>query len=128
MLHIADNPYSLTEILSDSYHMLEARAKKKGLSSRFGFRIFTRSRELVGYHACELCWNFAHDSVLALTHHVVLQAALQEFGEHLVIVSSRAISFADRGVYIALGIVEIILQSKLRQQLDVVLREFSGVA
>ena len=32
VLHIADNPYSLTEILSDSYHMLEARAKKKGLS------------------------------------------------------------------------------------------------
>ena len=32
LLHIADNPYSLTEILSDSYHMLEARAKKKGLS------------------------------------------------------------------------------------------------
>ena len=31
VLHIADNPYSLTEILSDSYHMLEARAKKKGL-------------------------------------------------------------------------------------------------
>ncbi len=32
VLHIADNPYSLTEILSDSYHMLEARAKKKELT------------------------------------------------------------------------------------------------
>ena len=32
VLHIADNPYSLTEILSDSYHMLEARAKKKDLT------------------------------------------------------------------------------------------------
>ena len=32
VLHIADNPYSLTEILSDSYHMLEARAKKKDLA------------------------------------------------------------------------------------------------
>ena len=32
MLHIADNPYSLTEILLDSYHMLEARAKKKNLT------------------------------------------------------------------------------------------------
>lgn len=32
ILHIADNPYSLTEILSDSYHMLEARAKKKDLT------------------------------------------------------------------------------------------------
>lgn len=31
-LNIANVPYSLTEILSDSYHMLEARAKKKGLS------------------------------------------------------------------------------------------------
>lgn len=32
ILHIADNPYSLTEILSDAYHMLEARAKKKDLT------------------------------------------------------------------------------------------------
>ena len=32
ILHIADNPYSLTEVLSDSYHMLEARAKKKDLA------------------------------------------------------------------------------------------------
>jgi len=32
VLHIADNPYSLTEILSDSYHMLEARARKKDLA------------------------------------------------------------------------------------------------
>ena len=32
VLHIADNPYSLTEVLSDSYHMLEARTKKKGLT------------------------------------------------------------------------------------------------
>lgn len=32
VLHIADNPYSLTEILLDSYHMLEARAKKKDLT------------------------------------------------------------------------------------------------
>lgn len=32
ILHIADNPYSLTEVLSDSYHMLEARTKKKGLA------------------------------------------------------------------------------------------------
>ncbi len=32
ILHIADNPYSLTEILIDSYHMLEARAKKKDLT------------------------------------------------------------------------------------------------
>ena len=32
VLHIADNPYSLTEVLSDAYHMLEARAKKKGLT------------------------------------------------------------------------------------------------
>ena len=79
-----------------------------------GIRVFAG----IGYkvhHIFKVFGNLGHDFIFGQPHHIVLQTRLQQVGEHLDVVSSRTISFADGGVYISEVLREVILQGELRQ-------------
>ena len=63
-----------------------------------------------------------------LSLHVVLQAGLQQVGEHLDVISARTVALAYGCVNVAQIVFEIVLKGKLRQQLQVILIDGTPVA
>ena len=61
-----------------------------------------------------------HDFFFRLFHHIIAQAGLQQVGEHLDVVAARTVPFADSHIDVTGVFLEIILQGKFRQQLQII--------
>ena len=94
----------------------------------FCIRILSRIGEVFAHQLFVGIRHVGHNRLFALPHHVILQTGLQQVGEHLHVVASRTVTFADRCIHIPSVSRKVILQSKLGQQLKIILINVSLVA
>ena len=53
---------------------------------------------------------------------------MEQFREHLIVVTARTIALADAGIDVVFAVIEVVLQGKFREQLYIILRNFSLIA
>ena len=97
-------------------------------SGRFCIRILSCIGEVFAHQLFVGIRYVGHNRLFALPHHVVFQTGLQQVGEHLHVVASRTVTFADRSVNVSSVSRKVILQSKLGQQLKIIFVDTSQVA